>query len=101
MAKTSTMTLRVDPEIKKKASAVYARYGMSVPQAVNIFLYESVYEQGLPFDLRPKPQTTDRAFPLTQTDLDNATRLRTNPKTGHILVTKDDPQDLQDWAVNG
>jgi hypothetical protein len=46
-------------------------------------------------------QSTERMFPLTQADLDNATRLRVNPKTGHILITKDDPQDLQDWALNG
>jgi DNA-damage-inducible protein J len=101
MTKTTTMTLRVDPEIKKKASEVYARYGMTVPQAMNIFLYKSIDEQGLPFDLRPESHATKRAFPLTQADLDTAYKLNTDPRTNHIIFTKDDPADLQDWAMNG
>jgi hypothetical protein len=54
-----------------------------------------------PTNLSPKDNHEKRILPLTQADIDGAIKLRTNPSTGHILVTKNDPVDLQDWALNG
>ena len=53
MAKTSSMYIRIDPQVKSDVEAVYARYGMSITDAINVFLYTSRNIGGLPFDLRP------------------------------------------------
>ena len=53
MAKTASMYIRIDPQIKSDVEAVYAQYGMSITDAINVFLYTSRNIGGLPFDLRP------------------------------------------------
>ena len=57
MAKTATMTIRLDPEVKSAAENIYAGYGMTLSEAVNVFLHKSLTVMGLPFDLRPSPET--------------------------------------------
>jgi DNA-damage-inducible protein J len=52
MPKTSSLYIRIDPQVKADVEAIYARYGMSVTDAINIFLYQSRNVGGLPFDLR-------------------------------------------------
>ena len=59
MAKTATMTIRIDPQIKSGAESVYADYGMTLSDAVNVFLYRSIAVRGLPFDLRPSAETIE------------------------------------------
>lgn len=53
MAKTGYMSLRIDPEVKADLEQIYGGYGLSVTEAINIFLYTSRQIGGLPFDLRP------------------------------------------------
>ena len=44
---------RTSDEIKEKATKVYARWGLSLNDAINTFLIKSIEVNGLPFDLRP------------------------------------------------
>ena len=53
MAKTSSMYIRIDPQVKSDVESIYSRYGMSITDAINVFLYTSRNIGGLPFDLRP------------------------------------------------
>lgn len=53
MAKTASMYIRIDPQVKSEVEAIYSRYGMSITDAINVFLYTSKNVGGLPFDLRP------------------------------------------------
>ena len=53
MAKSASMYIRIDPQVKSDVEAIYSRYGMSVTDAINVFLYHSRNIGGLPFDLRP------------------------------------------------
>jgi addiction module RelB/DinJ family antitoxin len=59
------MYLRIEPEVKSKVATIYAHYGLSVTDAVNVFLHQSINVGGLPFDLRPESapnETTLRAL---------------------------------------
>jgi DNA-damage-inducible protein J len=47
------MYIRIDPQVKSDVEAIYSRYGMSITDAINVFLYTSRNVGGLPFDLRP------------------------------------------------
>ena len=44
---------RTSDEVKKNATEVYARWGLSLNDAINTFLIKSIEVGGLPFDLRP------------------------------------------------
>jgi len=47
--KSVNVTIRVDEDIKKQADALFDELGMILSTAFNIFLRQSVREQGLPF----------------------------------------------------
>ena len=60
MAKTASLHIRVDEQTKTKAETVYKSLGVSVAEAVNIFLHKSVLVGGIPFEVRnntPNAQT--------------------------------------------
>jgi DNA-damage-inducible protein J len=53
MAKDASLNVRIDSDVKSQAEKVYAQYGMTVSEAVTVFLHKSIMVEGLPFDLRP------------------------------------------------
>ena len=52
--KTGTFQMRINPQVRQEAEAVFAKYGLSLTDAINIFLQESLNESGLPFLLSPE-----------------------------------------------
>ena len=54
MAKTASLNIRLDEDVKKTAESVYSYYGLSLAEAVTVFLHQSCNVGGLPFDLRPR-----------------------------------------------
>lgn len=52
MPKTVNMNIRVDSDSKTAAEQIYRRLGLSLPDAIRIFIEKSLYVGGLPFDLR-------------------------------------------------
>ncbi|MDZ4099188.1 MAG: type II toxin-antitoxin system RelB/DinJ family antitoxin [Methylophilaceae bacterium] len=58
MATTSMVHVRVDEHIKQEATETLASMGLSVSDAVRVFLTRVVVEKQLPFTLRvPNPET--------------------------------------------
>ena len=53
-ARSAEVKSYVLPDVKSEAQAVYARWGMSLSDAVNTFLIKSIEVGGLPFDMRPE-----------------------------------------------
>ena len=51
MAKTASLNIRMDPEIKMTVDGIFSRFGITVADAVNIFLHKSIMVGGLPFDM--------------------------------------------------
>jgi DNA-damage-inducible protein J len=76
MAKTASMYLRIDPEVKRDVEDIYAQYGMSVTDAINIFLYQSRNVRGLPFDLRPNAETLEAIREGNEIIEDDSTRFK-------------------------
>ena len=52
MAKTSSLNIRIDPETKAGAEMLFGSFGITVTDAVNMFLRQSLMVGGLPFDLK-------------------------------------------------
>ena len=52
--KTATFQMRINPEVKKNAETLFATYGLTLTDAVNVFIQQSINTQGLPFLLSPE-----------------------------------------------
>lgn len=52
--KTSTFQMRINPEVKAQAESIFETYGLSLTDAVNIFIQQSLNSKGLPFLLSPE-----------------------------------------------
>ena len=60
--KTSTIHLRIEPEIKADVDKLLGRLGISITDAINIFLNQVILTGGLPFPVkipRPNKETLD------------------------------------------
>ncbi|MDE7221613.1 MAG: type II toxin-antitoxin system RelB/DinJ family antitoxin [Oscillospiraceae bacterium] len=52
MAKTANLNIRIDPETKSSAEKLFASFGITLTDAVNMFLHKALMEGGLPFELK-------------------------------------------------
>ncbi|MBR1496020.1 MAG: type II toxin-antitoxin system RelB/DinJ family antitoxin [Oscillospiraceae bacterium] len=52
--KTSTFQMKINPEVKRRVESVYSRFGLTLTDAVNLFIQQSLNEEGLPFLASPE-----------------------------------------------
>jgi len=52
MSKTANINIRIEPEIKKEAEELFGSFGISVTDAINIFLHTSLMQGGFPFVIK-------------------------------------------------
>ena len=52
MARTANINVRTEPETKSGAEQVYSRFGLSLSDAINVFLNMSIMEGGFPFSVK-------------------------------------------------
>ena len=50
--KTVTISIRVDPNIKREAALLFKSLGLSMSKAINIFLNQSTIENAIPFKIK-------------------------------------------------
>ena len=62
MAKTSNLNVRVDPDTKAQAEELFSKFGMTVSEAVNVFLHQSIMYGGIPFELKVPNKETREAL---------------------------------------
>jgi len=62
MAKTANLNIRIDPKTKEEAEKLFSKFGMTITDAVNIFLHQSLLSGGLPFSVKlPEPNANTLA----------------------------------------
>ena len=52
MAQT-TLTIRIDENIKQEAEKLFGRIGLNMSVAINVFFRQAIREQAIPFALKP------------------------------------------------
>ncbi|CAA6814125.1 MAG: DNA-damage-inducible protein J [uncultured Sulfurovum sp.] len=56
----SRTNVYLDTKLKEQAKEIYKHYGLSLSEAVNIFLAQSVFNRGLPFEVKiPNDETLE------------------------------------------
>lgn len=58
MAKTSSMHIRIEPEVKKEVERILSNLGMTSTEAINIYLRQIILNSGIPFEIK-QPQFSD------------------------------------------
>jgi DNA-damage-inducible protein J len=69
MEKAANIYVRVKPEIKSKAEQVFDGFGMTVSEAVNIFLHKAIMVGGIPFDVRPSIPNAETLEAMREVEL--------------------------------
>ena len=59
--KSGTFQMRINPEVRREAESVYAQYGLTLTDAINIFIQQSLNAEGLPFLLSPENEAFMKA----------------------------------------
>lgn len=85
MSKTATINMRVDPVVKANAESIFSSFGITLTEAINIFLHKSVIEGGLPFDVRQP-----RYNAATEAAMAEARSIMTGKVPAEIYATTDD-----------
>lgn len=55
MAKTDTLHIRIEPSVKQRAEETLNDLGLSITEAINVFLNQVILNDGIPFEIR-KPR---------------------------------------------
>ena len=52
MTKTANLNIRIDPDTKQGAEQLFSTFGITISDAVSIFLHQALLEGGLPFEVK-------------------------------------------------
>ncbi len=66
MAKTANINLRIEPQKKAQAEALFSSFGISVTDAINIFLNTSIMEGGFPFQIKQPRYNTETELAILE-----------------------------------
>jgi DNA-damage-inducible protein J len=79
---TTSMNIRMDSEVKRQAQELFSHFNLDMTTAVNMFLKQSIRQQGIPFALQLDPfYSTENQTRL----LKAAERMETRGGTVHEL----------------
>lgn len=64
--KTDTFRFRINPEIRKQVEEIYAQNGLTLTQAINVFIQQSLNVGGLPFTIPAESAEVRKAKALNR-----------------------------------
>ncbi len=65
-AKTDTFRVRINPELRRQLEQIYAKNGLTLTDAVNVFFQQSLNVGGFPFPLTEKNSEELKAKALSR-----------------------------------
>ena len=96
----SSVNVKIDAEVKERASQILARMGIDQTTAIDMFYRQIIAEMRLPFQPTIAQKYGDIVMDLIKKRNTPHKTVEVNEK-GHIIVDKDKDPELYDWAVNG
>lgn len=95
MAKTASISLRIEPAVKAQLEALYASFGISVTDAINIFLHTSLMEGGFPFQPKQPRYNAETEAAIQETKDILAGKVKVKVKS--YANVKEMIEDLQNY----
>ena len=74
MTRSAVLNLRIEPDVKTDAEELFGSFGLTVTDAVNVFLRQSIMYGGFPFEI-----VRNRPNAVTQAAIKEAETLMKNP----------------------
>jgi len=68
MAKSANLYVRIEPDVKEQAEKVFNGLGISMSNAIGLFLKQVVINQAIPFDLKLAPEKIKSVEEMTETE---------------------------------
>jgi addiction module RelB/DinJ family antitoxin len=88
MDKTTTLNLRVNPDVKRRAEEVLTQIGIPMSTAIDIYLKQIAMNGGIPF-----PVTLPKVPSSVNADLMTVNDIRAKLKEGYSDIEKGNVQD--------
>lgn len=66
MSKTANINIRIEPEVKKEAEELFGSFGISVTDAINIFLHTSLMQRGFPFVIKQPKYNKETEYAMQE-----------------------------------
>ena len=89
--KSSSINVRLYPELKKEAENIFAYHGLSLPEAINVFLTHACLVGGFPFELKGARWQD----PISLAALEESKLLENNPEARSFHNMADLVADLE------
>ena len=83
-------TVRIDPQLKDAANAVFDELGLSLSAGVSAFLKAVVREQGMPFEMKLESNVTTHPDPAKESKTLSSSKTRRNAELNLAGVAKKD-----------
>ena len=83
--KNASLHLRVNSEMKQSAENVFNDLGITVADAVNMFLYKAVIVGGIPFDVRKTEPNAETLSAIKEVE-----EMKKNPSKGKSYTDVDE-----------
>ena len=97
MAKTANINIRVEPEVKSTVDGIFSHFGITIADAVNIFLHKVMIVRGMPFDITlPKYNEETLSAMLEARDIANGKIKTKSYSSVKEMVAELDSDDLED-----
>lgn len=71
MSKTTTIGVRIDPELKKSVEEILASLGLTTSQAIKLFFHQILMVDGIPFPIQRRPYNQETIDAINE-DYSNA-----------------------------
>lgn len=71
MSDTTNINLRIDKELKAQSEKLFAKLGINMTTAMNIFLRQAVRQQGIPFQITAREDYSFPAPPEVLAEIDS------------------------------
>jgi DNA-damage-inducible protein J len=80
-------TVKVNPKLRKEAETVFNNVGLTLDQAVNVFLTKSINSNGMPFELK-EPLTYKQWVTKKLKEAENDILNGVEPLDGEAVMTE-------------
>ncbi len=87
--KTATFQMRINPEIKAAVERIYARSGLTMTEAINVFLQRTLTDEEMPVELSPRYRDRLRSAAMLMLTEDLDRRMEAN-RDGRNLIPEED-----------
>jgi len=94
MPKSAVFNIRIEPEVKMEAEKLFSSFGLTVTDAVNVFLRQSIMQKGFPFKIvQINSNSTTQTIPKRKFDFISA------PPLPDSFFDPLPEEELQAWGL--